>query len=345
MLKTTLKKIDKSLAINYPSKFKSLQAGASENELRALKEKCFPDKEIPIDILTLYKWHNGQLDASLNPQDNRIFMPIGEVIDAWDFLNDPKEDILQPWSASWIPFLYNGAGDYIVYETEGSLAGKLIKYWHNDKGRDVLHESLADWAEAVLMATEEAPEDEGEDELPKPLAGKTFVLTGTLPTLSRDEAKDLLEAAGAKVSGSVSKKTDYVVAGAEAGSKLEKALALGVAVIDEAAMVALLALMATEEAPEDEGEDEQIEVEKNCFAGKTVVLVGTLSRASYEEAKKTLESLGANVVDSMSEDTDYVIAGDDAAASDREKAKVLGIRVLSDAAYIIHTQNPWLTIF
>jgi DNA ligase (NAD+) len=103
--------------------------------------------------------------------------------------------------------------------------------------------------------------------------------------------------------------------------------------------------MATEEAPEDEGEDEPIEVEKNCFAGKTVVLVGTLSRASYEEAKKTLESLGANVVDSMSEDTDYVIAGDDAAASDREKAKVLGIRVLSDAAYIIHTQNPWLTIF
>ncbi len=76
---------------------------------------------------------------------------------------------------------------------------------------------------------------------PKPLAGKTFVLTGTFPTLSRDQAKDLLEAAGAKVAGSVSKKTDYVVAGAEAGSKLEKAQALGVAVIDEAAMTALLA--------------------------------------------------------------------------------------------------------
>jgi DNA ligase (NAD+) len=75
---------------------------------------------------------------------------------------------------------------------------------------------------------------------PKPLAGKTFVLTGTFPTLSRDQAKDLLEAAGAKVAGSVSKKTDYVVAGAEAGSKLEKAQALGVAVIDEAAMTALL---------------------------------------------------------------------------------------------------------
>lgn len=81
---------------------------------------------------------------------------------------------------------------------------------------------------------------------PQPLAGKTFVLTGTFPTLSRDQAKDLLEAAGAKVAGSVSKKTDYVVAGAEAGSKLEKAQTLGVAVIDEAAMLALLDTPAPE---------------------------------------------------------------------------------------------------
>jgi DNA ligase (NAD+) len=75
---------------------------------------------------------------------------------------------------------------------------------------------------------------------PKPLAGHTFVLTGTFPTLSRDQAKDLLEAAGAKVAGSVSKKTHYVVAGEEAGSKLDKALALGVPVLDEAQMLALL---------------------------------------------------------------------------------------------------------
>jgi DNA ligase (NAD+) len=75
---------------------------------------------------------------------------------------------------------------------------------------------------------------------PKPLAGKTIVLTGTLPTLSRDEAKDLLEAAGAKVAGSVSKKTDYVIAGAEAGSKLDKARELGVAVLDEDGLRALL---------------------------------------------------------------------------------------------------------
>ena len=73
-----------------------------------------------------------------------------------------------------------------------------------------------------------------------PLAGKTFVLTGTLPTLSRDEAKEMLEAKGAQVSGSVSKKTHYVVAGEEAGSKLDKARELGVPVIDEAQMQALL---------------------------------------------------------------------------------------------------------
>lgn len=78
------------------------------------------------------------------------------------------------------------------------------------------------------------------DTTPKPLAGKTFVLTGTLPTLSRDDAKDLIEAAGGKVSGSVSKKTHYVVAGAEAGSKLEKAQELGVEILDEEGLKAML---------------------------------------------------------------------------------------------------------
>jgi DNA ligase (NAD+) len=72
------------------------------------------------------------------------------------------------------------------------------------------------------------------------LSGKTFVLTGTLPSLSRDQAKELLEAAGAKVAGSVSKKTSYVVAGAEAGSKLEKANELGIPILDEAGLNQLL---------------------------------------------------------------------------------------------------------
>ncbi len=85
------------------------------------------------------------------------------------------------------------------------------------------------------------PEAEPAARAPQPLSGKTFVITGTLPTLSRDEAKDRVEAAGGKVAGSVSKKTDYVVAGTEAGSKLTKAQELGITVIDEGGLLALLA--------------------------------------------------------------------------------------------------------
>jgi DNA ligase (NAD+) len=78
------------------------------------------------------------------------------------------------------------------------------------------------------------------ERLPTPLAGKTLVITGTLPTLSRDEAKDLIEVAGGKVAGSVSKKTHYLLAGLDTGSKLAKALELGVAVIDENGLKELL---------------------------------------------------------------------------------------------------------
>jgi DNA ligase (NAD+) len=84
------------------------------------------------------------------------------------------------------------------------------------------------------------PESARAPDAPKPLAGKTFVLTGTLPTLTRDEAAEKIEAAGGKVAGSVSKKTSYVVAGEEAGSKLAKAQELGIAIIDEAGLLQLL---------------------------------------------------------------------------------------------------------
>jgi DNA ligase (NAD+) len=84
------------------------------------------------------------------------------------------------------------------------------------------------------------------------LAGKTFVLTGTLPNLSRDEAGAMIEAAGGKVSGSVSKKTSYVVAGADAGSKLAKAESLGIALLDEPGLLALLAAANGTQQQEEE---------------------------------------------------------------------------------------------
>jgi DNA ligase (NAD+) len=93
---------------------------------------------------------------------------------------------------------------------------------------------------AELIAVGLAPTPPAAAGASAPLAGKTLVLTGTMPTLSREEATELIEKAGGKVSGSVSKKTHYVVAGAEAGSKLEKARALGVTVLDEDGLRQLL---------------------------------------------------------------------------------------------------------
>ena len=112
---------------------------------------------------------------------------------------------------------------------------------------EALAQWLADKSNVKLLAQLDALRNELMSQLPEmpaaggKLDGKTFVLTGTLPNMSRDEAAELIEAAGGKVSGSVSKKTAYVVAGSDAGSKLVKAQELGVAILDEAGLLALLA--------------------------------------------------------------------------------------------------------
>lgn len=111
------------------------------------------------------------------------------------------------------------------------VADSIIGFMQESHNREVIEQLLAS---GMVLSVEEK-------KVGTAVAGKTFVLTGTLPTLSRDEAKERLERAGAKVAGSVSKKTDYVVAGDDAGSKLSKAEELGVPVIDEATMLGLLA--------------------------------------------------------------------------------------------------------
>jgi len=97
----------------------------------------------------------------------------------------------------------------------------------------------------VIQALQQAgiiwPETEGKQLVTGHLLGKTFVLTGTLPTLSRDTAREMIEAVGGKVSGSVSKKTDFVIAGNDAGNKLDKAQELGLVILNEASLLTLLA--------------------------------------------------------------------------------------------------------
>ncbi len=113
------------------------------------------------------------------------------------------------------------------------VAESIHAFFAEDHNRHVI--------DALVKAGIEWPPIQAESsDAPRPLLGKVFVLTGTLPTLTRDDAKEMIESLGGKVAGSVSKKTDWVVAGSEAGSKLDKAQALGIAVLDEAGLLALL---------------------------------------------------------------------------------------------------------
>jgi DNA ligase (NAD+) len=112
----------------------------------------------------------------------------------------------------------------------GPVLAASVRAFADEPHNRALVEKLA--AAGVNMESQQPPPD---TVAPGALAGKTFVLTGTLPTLSREDATTLIEELGGKVSGSVSKKTTYVVAGDEAGSKLAKAQQLGIPVLDEAA--------------------------------------------------------------------------------------------------------------
>jgi len=119
-------------------------------------------------------------------------------------------------------------------EDVGEVIAKSVVQWHGDERNRKLIERLR---KAGVNFSSELYQPRAKA---GPLAGKTFVLTGTLPTLKREEATARIEAAGGKVSGSVSKRTDYVVAGEEAGSKLDKAQKLGVKIIEEAGLLKLL---------------------------------------------------------------------------------------------------------
>jgi DNA ligase (NAD+) len=124
--------------------------------------------------------------------------------------------------------------DLLQVSDVGPIVAESIKNFFSEPHNQIVISQL-------LLAGIIWPETAGKQLATGHLLGKTFVLTGTLPNLSRDSAKELVEAAGGKVSGSVSKKTDFVIAGTDAGSKLDKAQELGITILDEAGMLALLA--------------------------------------------------------------------------------------------------------
>ena len=122
----------------------------------------------------------------------------------------------------------------------GAEIAQSLQQWFATPANRLLLEQLAGLGFSLAAGPGERAASAAAAGQQAPLAGQTFVLTGSLPSLSRSAAQALIEAAGGKVSGSVSKKTSYVVAGEEAGSKLSKAEGLGVAVLDEAGLRALL---------------------------------------------------------------------------------------------------------
>ena len=127
------------------------------------------------------------------------------------------------------------ASEEQIAETPG-IGEKMAHAIRGQLDEQYMREVIADLRLIGLRFAEAGPlPSEG------PLAGKTLVLTGTLPNLTREQATDMIQAAGGRVASSVSKKTDYVVAGESAGSKLEKARRLHVQVLDEGGLQALLA--------------------------------------------------------------------------------------------------------
>ena len=121
-----------------------------------------------------------------------------------------------------------------IAETPG--IGPIVASLIHDQLQDPKTRALIEDLRGVGLTLHEEGPPPGEG----PLAGRTFVLTGTLPQLTREQAQERIQAAGGRVTSAVSKKTDYVVAGASPGSKLEKAERLGVTVLDEAGLLALL---------------------------------------------------------------------------------------------------------
>ena len=182
-----------------------------------------PEQQAMIDEL---------LDAGVSPKEQPVSLPPAEYAQAAKWLSRlPNFKISETKAAA----LWELAGKNINGLMTDKALSKEWQQWRSEAENQALLQAMQAFFDQ-LPAADEQPIATANNAV----SGKTFVLTGTLPTLKRDEARAMIEAAGGKVSGSVSKKTDYVVAGEAAGSKLAKAEALGITVLNEQQILEML---------------------------------------------------------------------------------------------------------
>ena len=186
------------------------------------------------DLLTLERMGDKSAQNVLDEIENSKKLPLERVIFGLGirFVGERTAQFLAEHFGSMDALINAGEEELQqVNEVGPRIAASIAEFFQEPKNRD-----LVEQLRGAGLTFKGKKKERG-----TALAGKTFVLTGTLPNLTRDEAKKMIEDAGGRVSGSVSKKTDYVVAGSDAGSKLDKAKELGVKVIDEKGLYRLLA--------------------------------------------------------------------------------------------------------
>ena len=186
------------------------------------------------DLLTLERMGDKSAQNVLNEIENSKKLPLERVIFGLGirFVGERTAEFLAEHFGSMDALMKANQEELQeVNEVGPRIAASIVEFFQEPRNRDLVNQLRE--AGLTFSGTKK--------ERGTKLAGKTFVLTGTLANYSREQAKKMIEDAGGRVSGSVSKKTDYVVAGTDAGSKLDKARELGLAVIDEKEMEKLLA--------------------------------------------------------------------------------------------------------
>lgn len=180
-LKDSLAALDAALAKRHRA------AGAEVNEPAVVGDlteiaACL-GTELPEELVAWFGWHDGQDGTTpIKPEENQTLITASEAARKMEFWTEEVD--AKPWPRSWVPLLTNGAGDFLVYETAGEHAGRLIRFWHDEadywsKPRDRWHEaaSLAEWVDGAVAAIEAAPPTKGKKPRKKKAAKKTEAKT------------------------------------------------------------------------------------------------------------------------------------------------------------------------